>query len=973
MNNFFKYGKPVFLAFLLTITSCISTVKDTNKTNDWAKQFVELKKLYQSNEADTDVSKYLSVFSSEQPWRTHHILNKIKKKEFEKWFKGEDNDVLGKLQQSSLKVIEAYSLIFEEDIKQTFSKRGEENIAEKLLLIEKMIRFSENLKYFNAINFEGLEAAISDINSKYPDQYKSENFLVQLEKIKEEYNLVEQQLLNPAANSALDLKSFVARFSVLQKEALLSNPSVNNYPIVFVTRQQYAPDHHNSATLFHTNEVNTDMYRPGGSIKIIDLKNGGKITTLLETTEGVIRDPEISYDGRKILFSMRTSIEEDYHIYEMDIDGRNLKQLTAATGVSDIDPQYLPNGEIVFSSTREPKYCMCNIHIMANLFKMEKDGANITQLGKSSLFEGHSSILPDGRILYDRWEYVDRNFGDAQGLWTMNPDGTNQAIYFGNNTNSPGGFIDARSIPGTDKVISILGSCHDRPWGALGIIDRKKGIDGKESVEMTWPASAKKLIGKGNWDTFKRVRPFYEDPFPLNENYFLCSRSIGIGEQMGLFLIDIFGNEQLIYTEAPGCYDPVPIRARNKEYSIQDKRNYKSETGKFYVQDVYQGTHMKGVKRGTVKYMRVIESVEKRSWTIPAWNGQGVHRPAMNWSSFECKKIWGTVPVEEDGSVYVEVPADKYVYFQLLDKDKMMVQSMRSGTMVHSGETMGCIGCHDDRRTAPPSIPSQVAQALMLPPQQLNGWYGAPRTFGFAQEVQPVLDKNCVACHDYGKKAGEKLILAGDRNPFFNAAYIDMYLKKVIKPIGAGPAEIQEAYSWGSHPSKLIQMLQKGHEKVTLSEEEMERLITWIDLNAVYYPDFISAYPNNTAGRSPISQQDLNQLGKLTNTNFGALGGMHRKLRAQITFERPALSPCLKNIKNKNSNEYKEALSIITKGKTQLAQTPRLDMNGFIPSETDKKRIDKYMYRQKEEQRNRAAIQEGEKHYDPEMVNTKQQ
>ncbi len=760
-------------------------------------------------------------------------------------------------------------------------------------------------------------------------------------------------------------------YSALKMKALLANPDVNRHPIVFVTRQQYARDHHNTATLFQTNETNTNNFRPGGSLKIIDLKKGGKITTLLETKKGVIRDPEVSYDGKKILFSMRNNIEDDYHIYEIDIDGKNLNQLTAATGVSDIDPQYLPSGEIVFSSTREPKYCMCNIHIMANLFKMESDGANITQLGKSSLFEGHSSILPDGEILYDRWEYVDRNFGDAQGLWTMNPDGTNQAIYFGNNTNCPGGFIDARPIPGTEKVISILGSCHDRPWGTLGIINREKGIDEKESVEITWPASAKELVGKGHYDTFRQVRPYYEDPFPLSDTYFLCSRSIGIGEQMGLFVIDIFGNEQLIYTESPGCYDPVHIKVRDKEHSISDKRNYKSETGKFYVQDVYEGTHMKGVERGTIKYMRVIESIEKRSWTIPAWGGQGVQRPAMNWHSFECKKIWGTVPVEEDGSVYVEVPADKYVYFQLLDENKMMVQSMRSGTMVHSGETLGCIGCHDDRRTAPLSTQSQVAQALKLPPQKLNGWYGEPRKFGFAAEVQPVLDMHCIECHDYGKKAGSKLILTGDRNPYFNAAYIDMYLQKVIKPIGAGPAEIQEAYSWGSHPSKMIKILRKGHEKVRLSEEAMERIITWIDLNAVYYPDFISAYPDNTAGRSPISIEDLDKLGILTNTNFGALGGYNRKLRAQITFERPELSPCLKNIKDKNSNDYKEALAIIAKGKNELEQTPRLDMSGFIPSETDKKRLEKYRYRQDEEKRNRAAILEGQKHYDPELINSK--
>ena len=212
--------------------------------------------------------------------------------------------------------------------------------------------------------------------------------------------------------------------------------------------------------------------------------------------------------------------------------------------------------------------------------------------------------------------------------------------------------------------------------------------------------------------------------------------------------------------------------------------------------------------------------------------------------------------------------------------------------------------------------------------------------------------------------------MAGDRNPYFNAAYMDMHMQKAVNSIGAGPAEIQQAYSWGSHPSKLIQTLKKGHANVKLSEEEMERLTTWIDLNAVYYPDFISAYPNNPAGRSPISEEDLNRLGELTTINFRELNKYGRTLRVQIAFERPELSPCLKNIENKNSAEYKEALAIITKGKNQLIQKPRLDMEHFIPSEMDKKRLGKYDYRLKEEITNREAIQNKEKHYDPELKRT---
>ena len=962
-----KSAKTIFLWIFLSLLISCSISGDKQPQENWTDYITTLQKTQNAENGQNDIEKLYKDFQKSYPWQSFHLVDY---EEFKKWMTCKSrNQFADTLLQKKQEALSEYAIFFNERT-DNLDLSGM-SVEEKLQRAEDIVRFGENLSTFEKIQFNSLEAAINDIHSKFPEKYNGSLILERLQKIKDNYENVKKLLAGKSAASVEKLANLVFSYESLKKDALLANPLLTDNSILLVTRQQYAPDHHNTATLFQTNEINTSSFAPGGSLKIIDLKKGGKVETLLETKDGVIRDPEISYDGEKILFSMRNNSEDDYHIYEIDADGNNLKQLTAAKGVADIDPQYLPDGNIVFSSTREPKYCMCNVHIMCNLFRMEGDGANITQLGKSSLFEGHSAIMPDGRVLYDRWEYVDRNFGDAQGLWTMNPDGTNQAVYFGNNTNSPGGVIDARPIPGTEKVMAILGSCHDRPWGALGIIDREKGVDGKSPVEITWPATAKDLIGKGNYDMFKQVRPLYEDPYPLSDTYFLCSRTVGLGEQMGLFLIDTFGNEQLIYTESPGCFNPIPIKYREKEFKIQEKRNYKSETGKFYVQDVYQGTHMNGVERGAVKYLRVIESVEKRSWTIPAWNGQGVHRPAMNWHSFECKRILGTVPVEEDGSAYVEVPSDKYVYFQLLDKNKMMIQSMRSGTMVHSGETLGCIGCHEDRRMAPPSSSQQVIQALQSPPQKLNGWFGEPRSFGFAKEVQPVLDKHCVKCHDFGKKTGEKLILAGDRNPYFNAAYIDMYLQKVIKPVGAGPAEVQPAYSWGSHPSKLIQMIKNGHAGIKLSEEEQERLITWIDINAVYYPDFISAYPDNTVGRSPISQEDLNRLGELTNIEFNKLSGHTRKLRAQISFERPELSPCLKSIKDKKSEIYREALAIIIKGQKQLLITPRLDMDNFIPSETDRKRLEKYAYRQEEEQRNRAAIMEGEKHFDPELTGIK--
>lgn len=958
MKNYFYYRNVFLLLLLVTIVACTKKDAELVPLQNWSERLIEIGELYQIDSVENK-KELLAEFKLDYPWHSLAVLNKIKK--HERWVASKDKipqvDVVLKSLQSKGKTNTAFFL-------EKMNSIEDGDLKAKLLLVEEMILYQELCYLFDENDVVKIQRAVDDIESQYPDTYKKHKVEAQLEALAAERKDVERDLGDYSSELCEKMQIYNAHYEDVQRSILLANPLISEALIVFTAREQYAHDHHNSATLFHTNEINTEKYAPGGAMRVIDVKEG-KITTLIETEEGVVRDPELSYDGGTIIFSMRNNIDEDYHIYTVSVDGEYMRQLTAAEGVSDIDPQFLPNGEIVFTSTREPKYCMCNRHIMGNIFKMESDGANITQLGKSSLFEGHSTVMPDGRILYDRWEYVDRNFGDAQGLWSMNPDGTNQTIYFGNNTASPGGFIDARPIPGTENVICVMGSCHDRPWGALGVLNRQKGVDGKASIETVWPASAASLIGKGNHDAFKIVRPYYEDPYPLNETYFLCARSINrYSEQMGIYLIDVFGNETLIHTEAPGCFNPIVVAPRMKEFSIKEKRNYKSESGKFYVQDVYKGTHMKGVERGAVKYLRVVESREKRSWTGPAWKGQGVHCPAMNWHSFECKRILGTVPVHADGSAYVEVPADKFVYFQVLDKDKKMIQSMRSGTMIHSGETQGCIGCHDDRRMSPPTANQQILEALKLAPEKLDGWFGKARNFGFMEEVQPVLDKHCVQCHDFGKKAGDALLLSGDRNPYFNAAYMDMHLTGVIKPIGGGPAEVQPAYGWGSNASLLVKKLEQGHAGVKLTEEEMQRITSWIDINAVYYSDFISAYPNNPVGRSPISDKDLNRLGKLTQVKFKALGDHRRKLGPQISFERPELSPCLQNIKDKQSAEYKEALAIIYKGKAELLLTPRLDMDKFIPSTADQKRLDKYQHRQDEEMKNRSAILEGQKHYD---------
>ena len=742
--------------------------------------------------------------------------------------------------------------------------------------------------------------------------------------------------------------------------------------ILFIEREQYAPDHHNTATLFQCGEINEANFAPGGAMRIYDV-DSGNIRTLIETETGVVRDPELSFDGKKILFSMRKNPQDFYHLYEINVDGSGLKQLTFASGVSDIDPIYLPDGDIIFTSTRQPKYCMCNRHIMGNLFRMEADGANITQIGVSTLFEGHSSLLHDGRVLYTRWEYVDRNFGDAQGLWVVNPDGTKHAIYYGNNTASPGAVLDGRQIPNTDWVICVFSSCHERPWGALAIIDRKKGVDNADALVDIWPKEMAKYVGNGDLDTFKSSEYFYEDPYPIDENNYLVSRTIWIKRvkgklfdaKSGIYLIGRDGTEEILLEGQESLFDPMIIAARPKPNVIPTMRNFTDKEGQFYVENVYEGTHMEGVKPGSVKYLRVVESPEKRTWTERGWSGEGEQAPGMNWHSFENKQILGEVEVEEDGSASFYVPAGKHVYFQLLDKDKKMIQSMRSGVSLMPGEINGCIGCHEDRLNAVP-VRGKRSQALSQKPKQLIPWMGKePHKFSFVEEVRPILDKYCLKCHDFDRKNREKLVLAGDKNPFFNAAYVNLYVSGAVRLIGGGPASIQQAYSWGSHVSKLSQVIENKHQGVQLSSKEKEVLYTWMDLNGVYYPIYESSFGSHWAGRCPLTDEEVELLSQLTGIDFNVLNSWKRKLQAQISFDRPEESPCLDVIRH-DKEKMKQALSILHIGKKRLKATPRGDVESKITlSEKDKNQLRKYANRLLEEEKNKQSIVKGTKYYDP--------
>jgi hypothetical protein len=754
-------------------------------------------------------------------------------------------------------------------------------------------------------------------------------------------------------------------------EVLLSNK------VVYVTRQQYAPDHHNTGTDFTVGECSAKNIRLGAAVRTVDFADGGKMATLLDLPQGLIRDLEVSYDGARLLFAMRRKANENFHLFEMSEEGSGLRQLTFQADAADMDPAYLPDGRIVFSSTRDAKYCGCNQHIMANLFVMNGDGTNIRQLGRSTLYESRPSVLQDGRILYDRWEYVDRHFGPSFGLWTMMPDGRNPTLFYGNNAWSPGAIFDARALPKpdggfyADRVVCTFGSCHDRPWGAIVILDRQRGLDGMVPLLRTWPMDLAPYLTRpadyragrdlrnpaaGLIDTFGTSGNLnsglplrYEDPCPLDETHLLCVRMVEPGkERTGIFLLNAEdGRESLLHTDGPGCFDPQPLRPRPLPPVIPDQIDLAAKTGTFYVSDIYKGTGMERVTRGTIKTLRVVEAPAKRHWTGPIWEADTFQRPAMNYNCTNSKRILGDVPVEADGSVYFELPAERFVFFQALDEQGLMVQSMRSGTSLQPGERAGCTGCHESRYDSQPPLTGALPLALRRTPSRLKPWYGPERDFNYLTEVQPVFDAHCVRCHDYGKEGEKALNLCGDLGLAFNVSFLEIrkraplrwypdkqgQKKELVKPVDDGPPEVLPPYAWGACRSRLVDVIRSGHHEVKLPREALDRIVTWIDLNTSYYGAYACNFPNNPYGRSPLTFAQIDRLAALTGGGLavksrGAVDGP--EAGTGINFTRPELSACLTGLAGTNETAYIEALALIREGRRVLYETTRADMANFV-------------------------------------------
>jgi hypothetical protein len=543
-------------------------------------------------------------------------------------------------------------------------------------------------------------------------------------------------------------------------------------------------------------------YGEGGALCKLNLRTG-EIKVLMHDERGGFRDPQVHYDGKKILFSYRPGDTHNYHLYEIDIDGSNLRRLTDGPD-DDFEAVYLPDDSIVFVSSRSHRFVNCFYTRVTTLYRMNGDGSNIHPLSSNVEHDNTPWLLPDGRVIYMRWEYVDRSQLDYHHLWTMAPDGSAQAVYFGNQ--EPGtAMLDAKPIPGTGQVIASFNPGHGRPehMGELTIVDPSLGPDTPEAAVA---------IAKG----------MYRDPYPINQDAFLA---VGVP---GIAVVNREGMVEYIYQfrgdrGQMSCHEPRLIRSRPREPVLAPRSDRSQATGRLFLSNVYHGRNMEGVEPGEIKRLLVMEQLPK-----PV-NFSGGMQPLTIRGTFTMARLLGTVPVEPDGSAYFEAPALRSLFFVAMDKDNMSVKRMQSFTTLQPGETVGCVGCHEHRVQTP--IPRLDFSKTTL--RQIEPLRSIPDVIDFARDVQPVLDRHCVNCHSPEQREGG-IELQGDYTPQYTVSYWTMYRNELVADGRNEPKSDYPPRAMGTSASPLMRYLEASHHDVNLSDVDKDTIRWWIESSAVY-------------------------------------------------------------------------------------------------------------------------------------------
>jgi len=618
-----------------------------------------------------------------------------------------------------------------------------------------------------------------------------------------------------------------------------------------------------------TGNENIDRYfdkelfsRMGGKLGIYNLKTG-KCKYLIDDPKGCVRDPQVFYDGKKILFSYRKGDSRLFHLYEIDVDGRNLTKLPMSGKWNDIEPCYLPNGDILYTSDRLNRAVQCFYVPVSNLHRWFKEENFITCLTVNPDVDNRPEIMPDGRVIYMRWDYNHRTQMAYHNLWTISPDGSGDMVYLGND--KPGGlYIAGKPLADKDGVIFTLAPGH-------GIKDHCGNI-----------ARAVAPFDPSDPHAFEFVSgeyyPRYYDPYPLKGGLILTTdgSTVVVMDEAGQFYDKFKMPEDLLTSDAIVPYITTPNKEGKVPFSrvllrnVQplaprkmppmrpDLADFDQHTATVFMQDVYHGRKMASVKRGTIKKLMITQMLPE-----PVHYHGGFH-PINFQGGFALEKVLGTIPVQEDGSAFFEVPSGKALAFVAIDENGKAVKRMQSFAGFAPGTSTSCIGCHERRTEAPiRNIATPKAYGKLSKIEPIKG---VPPVIDYMRHVQPILDKYCVECHKPENATGG-VILTGDLGPHYvQSRFILAYYNQVNT--GFNKWGNQEPYTFGSGGSKLMDKAMGAHKNKKFEEQDLNLLRAWLDTGSFQIGTYASAgtgflhndYQGGTLAREENAREYVNKI-----------------------------------------------------------------------------------------------------------------
>ncbi|MCX7045649.1 MAG: SUMF1/EgtB/PvdO family nonheme iron enzyme [Candidatus Sumerlaeota bacterium] len=708
------------------------------------------------------------------------------------------------------------------------------------------------------VNVKALRLAIEDIIKTNPGQYaRGPEFLKRLDACEKRLQDSQNSQATPAGRNKVNKSAtdpeLAHELRLLQWQALIENPALDFDRLLIVKRNAGAlglPQNWQSNSSLKRSGFDNEIaifspFRPNEGIATLCKPDGGRF----------VGDVDLHFDGDRMLFSSLDA-RSRWQVFEIKLDGSGLRQVTPGDqpDVDAYDACYLPNGKILFSSTAQFTGVPCvfgGSHV-SMIYSMDADGKGIRQLCFEQDHDWCPVPLNNGRVLYARWEYADTPHSQTRFLFHMNPDGTEQMEYYGSNSYWPNSIFYARAIPGhPTKVVAVISGHHGVPrMGELVIFDPAQGRNEANGAVQRIPGFGQKVEPIIKDQLVNASWPKFLHPYPLSEKYFLVACQPTAQSLWGIYLVDVFDN-MLMLREEPkyALLEPIPVRPTPKPPVIPDKVDLSRKDALIYVQDIYAGPGLKGVPRGSVKKLRVF------TYHF-AYQGMGGLIGVLGMDGpWDIKRIMGTVPVEEDGSCYFRVPANTPVAVQPLDAEGKAMQLMRSWMTAMPGETLSCAGCHERQNSAPSG---RRPQALASAPAEITPWLWPTRGFSYPREVQPVLDKYCISCHNGESRPdgktipslrGDKMITdfastmpgtGGKRGGKFSVSYAELH-RYVRRPGIESDYHLLTPLEFHADTTELVRMLRKGHHGVQLDAEAWNRLITWIDLNTEYHGTWTDA------------------------------------------------------------------------------------------------------------------------------------